>query len=96
SEFSGESELEAVYGAGIIALDDVNAYKNANNYARLKDDAQYQLLMENLRLRNGYAIFQKRSFPFVLDVNEPMPFALPPAMPPVLARMVNRLRRVVS
>ena len=96
SEFSGESEMDEVYGAGIIALDDVNAYKNANNYVRLKGDAQYRLLMENLRLRNGFAIFQKRSFSFVLDENEPMPFALPTAMPPTLARIVNRVRRVIS
>ena len=58
SEFTGTAELEEVYGARIIILDDVNAYKNYFNYRRLKFDVNYVLVAENWSLRNGYAIFR--------------------------------------
>jgi ADP-heptose:LPS heptosyltransferase len=58
SEFTGSAELEEVYGARIIILDDVNAYKNYFNYRRLKFDSNYVLVTENWSLRNGYAIFR--------------------------------------
>lgn len=62
SEFTGTAELEEVYGARIIILDDVNAYKNYFNYRRLKFDGNYVLVAENWTLRNGFAIFRKREF----------------------------------
>jgi len=58
SEFTGTAELEEVYGARIIILDDVNAYKNYFNYRRLKFDGNYVLVAENWTLRNGFAIFR--------------------------------------
>lgn len=59
SEFSGGAELDKVYGASFILLDDVNSFKNHHNYMRLMQDPNYELLRENLRLRNGYAAFRK-------------------------------------
>lgn len=60
SEFTGTAELEQVYGARWLLLDDINAYKNYYNYHRLKNDPAYELYRENWQLRNGYAIFRKR------------------------------------
>jgi len=59
SEFTGERELEAVYGARWIALDDVMTYKNWASYARLRDDPAYALVAEDKFLRNGWAIFRR-------------------------------------
>ena len=73
SEFTGSAELEEVYGARIIILDDVNAYKNYFNYRRLKFDSNYVLVAENWSLRNGYAIFrlnEKSKQPSVLSTEE--------------------------
>ncbi len=61
SEFLGEAELEDVYGARFLLLDDVNGYKNRRNYDRLRLSADYELIRENWQLRNGYAIFKKRA-----------------------------------
>lgn len=61
SEFSGKAELDAVYGADLILLDDVNAFKNFENYQRLKSDPAYRLIEEDWSLRNGYAIFERRA-----------------------------------
>ena len=58
SEFTGSAELEEIYGARIIILDDVNAYKNYFNYRRLTFDTNYVLVTENWSLRNGYAVFR--------------------------------------
>jgi hypothetical protein len=60
SEFTGEKELEIVWGSSIICLDDVNGYKNFNSYHRLKASEDYEILMDNLNERHGYAIFYKR------------------------------------
>ncbi|MFC1881554.1 glycosyltransferase [Thermodesulfobacteriota bacterium] len=59
SEFTGEAELDEIYGAKIIMLDDINAFKNYNNYIRLMKDPGYHLVHENHELRNGYAIFRR-------------------------------------
>lgn len=59
SEFSGKAELALIYGAKFILLDDIRAFKNYDNYHKLLDDPNYQLLKENKTLRNGYAIFQR-------------------------------------
>lgn len=60
SEFLGRAELDEIYGAGIIMLDDVNGFKNLHNYRRLTDDKYYWLAHENMALRNGFAIFIRR------------------------------------
>jgi hypothetical protein len=59
SEFTGKAELDEVYGANFIALDDINTFKNYSNYQRLQADSNYTLIAENQSLRHGYAIFQK-------------------------------------
>ncbi len=60
SEFTGAAELDEVMGAGWIALDDTNAYKNYDNYHRLASDPDYALVAENWDLRNGYALFRHK------------------------------------
>lgn len=59
SAFTAQAELNAVYGAKIIVLDDTNDIKNYANYHRLKSDPTYRLLAENPNERNGYAAFER-------------------------------------
>ncbi len=61
SEFLGRAELEEVYGARIILLDDINGFKNYHNRQRLLADPNYDLLHENVQLRNGYSVFIKKT-----------------------------------
>ena len=61
SEFTGQAELEQLYGAKFILLDDTLSFKNYANRIRLLQDPQYELLEENLSLRNGYSIFKRSS-----------------------------------
>ena len=61
SEFTGKAELNEVYGARFILLDDINGFKNRFNYDRLKADSSYQLIEENWQIRLGYAIFKKKA-----------------------------------
>jgi len=60
SAFTGAAELDEVYGAKTILLDDINDIKNLQNYQRLSSDPQYRLITENWKLRNGYAAFGRR------------------------------------
>ncbi len=60
SEFTGLAELDEVYGADFILLDDIRTFKNLGNYERLRDDPTYQLVVANSALRNGYAVFERR------------------------------------
>lgn len=60
SEFTGIAELEEVYGAKLILLDDTNTFKNFHNRQRLMQDPSYELVEENPTVRNGYAIFRRR------------------------------------
>lgn len=57
SEFTGRAELDEVYGAAYILLDDVRAFKNYANFVRLSADPAYVLLEASENLRNGYAVF---------------------------------------
>lgn len=61
SEFTGKAELDEVYGANYILLDDIETFKNHQNFYRLANDDSYSLIGENHYLRNGYAIFKKVS-----------------------------------
>ncbi|MBX7138302.1 MAG: hypothetical protein K1X83_09985 [Oligoflexia bacterium] len=61
SEFTGVAELEQVYGAKLILLDDINAYKNRKNYDRLAQDSNYTLIAEDWHTRNGFAVFRRNS-----------------------------------
>ena len=60
SEFTGKAEFKHVYGAKYILLDDINAFKNYQNYQTLRNDSTYELVEENHLLRNGYAIFKRK------------------------------------
>lgn len=57
SGFTGTAELEAVYGACYLVLDNVRAYKNHFNYKRLKFDKNYTLYKESFEPEESYAIF---------------------------------------
>lgn len=59
SEFSGQAELDEVYGADYLLLDDIGTYKNFHNYRRLIEDSAYKLVAANEHLRNGYAAFER-------------------------------------
>lgn len=59
-EFSGPADLDAVYGANILVLDDINTYKNHRNYLRLKADPTYYLIQEDWQTRHGAAVFKRR------------------------------------
>jgi hypothetical protein len=66
SEFTGIPELQLIYGAKYILLDDICTYKNYTNYNRLKADPAYVLVKEDFKCRNGYAVFKRfdQSSPF--------------------------------
>ncbi|MEA3211416.1 MAG: hypothetical protein QOE70_4473 [Chthoniobacter sp.] len=71
SEFTGEAELRHVYGARLIALDDINAYKNWHNHLRLSTDPNYEVIAEDRSVRNGFSVFRRIDKPekaSVLDV----------------------------
>ena len=59
SEFTGYVEFQHIIGAKFILLDDVNAFKSNKAYNQLLANSNYKLYYENLKLRNGSAIFQK-------------------------------------
>jgi hypothetical protein len=61
SEFTGSSELDEVYGAKYIILEDINTFKNYYNLQRLYQDSDYTVITENNSVRNGFAIFKKRA-----------------------------------
>jgi predicted O-linked N-acetylglucosamine transferase (SPINDLY family)/predicted O-methyltransferase YrrM len=60
SEFTGNAELDEVYGAKYILLDDINTFKNYKNFNELLTDANYVLIAYNQGIRNGYAIFKHK------------------------------------
>ncbi|MEH1904856.1 MAG: class I SAM-dependent methyltransferase [Nostoc sp.] len=61
SEFTGQAELDEVYGANFICLDDITTFKNYQNFNRLLSDSDYILIISNQNIRNGYAIFQRKT-----------------------------------
>ncbi|MDP4236976.1 MAG: hypothetical protein Q8919_11070, partial [Bacteroidota bacterium] len=65
SPFTGQKEfyysVEQNPMIKIIALDDVNDIKNFHNYWQLCTSTQWERVWENLTLRNGAAIFMKKS-----------------------------------
>ncbi len=60
SEFTGAAELDEVYGADFILLDDIGTFKNWANCERLLGDPDYRLVEKDEQLRNGYAVFERR------------------------------------
>jgi hypothetical protein len=61
SEFAGPAELEEVYGARFVLLDDTETYKNWHNVRRLEVDPRYRVVLRDADLRNGYAVFESVS-----------------------------------
>ena len=61
SEFTGTAELDEVYGAKYILLDDITTFKNNSNFNRLLEDSDYTLIVCNSNTRNGYAIFKHKT-----------------------------------
>lgn len=59
SEFTGIPEMEEVYGARFILLDDTRSYKNLDNARRLKADPRYRRIHHSYWVRNGWAVFQR-------------------------------------
>ncbi|HEY9648844.1 MAG TPA: glycosyltransferase family 1 protein [Chroococcidiopsis sp.] len=59
SEFTGAAELDAVYGAKFILLDDINTYKNHASHQRLLHDPNYVLVHQNNAVRHGFSVFRR-------------------------------------
>lgn len=59
SEFTGKAELEDVYGARFLLLDDVRTFKNWENQRRLEQDPAYRRTHLGRLTRNGFAVFER-------------------------------------
>jgi hypothetical protein len=59
SEFTGFAEFNKIYGAKYILLDDINGFKNYKTHQYLKNDKNYNLIIENYYVRNGFSAFSK-------------------------------------
>jgi hypothetical protein len=58
-EFCGHADLEAVYGARLIVMDDTKAFKNYAPFLRLEQDPAYRLIALDPHWRHGYAAFER-------------------------------------
>lgn len=58
SEFTGRAELDEVYGARFLLLDDIRTFKNYDNDRALSRDPQYRLVARGRRPRNGFAVYE--------------------------------------
>ena len=61
SPFTGYREFEKIVGAKIIVLDDIIDIKHHYTQLALRDNKEYECIFCNAALRNGYAIWVKRS-----------------------------------
>jgi hypothetical protein len=59
SEFTGTPELEDVYGARFLLLDDTRTFKNWENCRRLESDPLYRRTHSGRWTRNGFAVFER-------------------------------------
>jgi hypothetical protein len=59
SEFTGAAELDEVYGARFLLLDDTRTFKNWANTRRLEADSAYRLVRRGRWTRNGFAVFER-------------------------------------
>lgn len=59
SEFTGRAELDEVYGARYLLLDDTRSFKNWENARRLESDPSYRLVRKSRWTRNGFAVFER-------------------------------------
>lgn len=60
SEFTGAPELDDVYGARVLLLDDTRTFKNWRNVERLEADRNYTRTRASRWTRNGFAVFERR------------------------------------
>ena len=60
SEFAGRAELEEVYGARFLLLDDTETFKNWQTSRSLQGDANYTVVYADPHVRNGFAVFERR------------------------------------
>lgn len=56
--FTAEAELDHVYGADIIILDDIYDIKNYNNYIEMNKDTLYERIAFSKSYRNGFAAYK--------------------------------------
>lgn len=59
SEFTGRAELDEVYGARFLLLDDTETFKNFDNSRRLEADPAYRLVGADPTTRNGFAVYER-------------------------------------
>lgn len=59
SEFAGRAELDEVYGARFLLLDDTETFKNWESSRRLHADPRYRLVAADRGARNGFAVFER-------------------------------------
>ena len=59
SEFAGPAELDEVYGARCLLLDDTETFKNWENKRRLESDPNYRVIRSDTATRNGFAVFER-------------------------------------
>jgi hypothetical protein len=62
SEFSGNADLEEVFGARFLLLDDTETFKNWANVRKLEADPSYRLLQADSSVRNGFAVFERADY----------------------------------
>jgi hypothetical protein len=62
SLFSGEADLDAVYGANFILLTSINSLKDYANHKRLSEDNDYVLITCNKAPRAGYSMFRRKDY----------------------------------
>jgi glycosyltransferase involved in cell wall biosynthesis len=73
SEFTGNAELDDVYGAEYILMDDIMTYKCHQAHHRLMSDPAYELIAVNTKVRHGFSAFRRRR----RAVFDPLPEDLP-------------------
>jgi len=59
SEFAGRAELEEVYGARYLLLDDTETFKNWQTSRSLQADPNYSVIRADPHVRNGFAVFER-------------------------------------
>lgn len=62
SLFTGEADLDAVYGSNFILLTSINSIKDYANHKKLLEDNNYVLLTHNFAPRTGYSFFRRRDY----------------------------------
>jgi hypothetical protein len=59
SEFAGRAELDEVYGARFLLLDDTETFKNWQTSRQLDADPNYSVVRADPSVRNGFAVFER-------------------------------------